>query len=90
MLEIIVKWLKDSGLMVNSSKTEICLFHRNDQQEVIVKVSGAPIKSKNSMNILEVIFDFKLNRKEQVTNTIKKIKQITLCRQTDKKIFHSR
>ena len=29
-LERIFKWLKDSGLIVNESKTELCLFHRND------------------------------------------------------------
>ena len=29
-LEIIIKWLKQSGLKVNDSKTEICLFYRKD------------------------------------------------------------
>jgi hypothetical protein len=29
-LEMIVKWLKDSGLKVNKSKTELCLFQQND------------------------------------------------------------
>jgi hypothetical protein len=70
-LEMIIKWLKDSGLMVNSSKTEICLFHRNDQPDVLVMISGAPVKSKKSMNVLGVIFDCKLNWNEQVANAIK-------------------
>ena len=35
-LEMIVKWLKDSGLIVNERKTELCLFHRNDAQLVSV------------------------------------------------------
>jgi hypothetical protein len=30
-LEMITKWLKESGLVVNESKTEVCLFHKNDQ-----------------------------------------------------------
>ena len=30
-LEMITKWLRDSGLVVNQSKTEICLFHKKDQ-----------------------------------------------------------
>ena len=36
-LEMITKWLRDSGLVVNESKTEICLFHRNDQPLIKVK-----------------------------------------------------
>ena len=27
---MITKWPKGSGLVVNESKTEVCLFHRND------------------------------------------------------------
>ena len=30
-LEMITKWLRDSGLVVNESKTELCLFHKNDK-----------------------------------------------------------
>jgi hypothetical protein len=29
-LEAITKWLRGSGLTVNQSKTELCLFHRLD------------------------------------------------------------
>ena len=29
-LEMITKWLKESGLVVNETKTEVCLFHLND------------------------------------------------------------
>ena len=29
-IEIIIKWLKESGLKVNDDKTEICLFYRKD------------------------------------------------------------
>ena len=36
-LEMIVKWLKGSGLVVNESKTEICLFHTNDQPQIRFK-----------------------------------------------------
>jgi hypothetical protein len=63
-LEAIIKWLKDSGLVVNSSETKVCLFHRNDQGEVVVRASGAQIKSKKSMNVIGVIFYCKLNWKE--------------------------
>jgi hypothetical protein len=46
-LEMILRWLKDCGLIVNSSKAEKCLFHRNDQQEVTVRVCEVPLESKN-------------------------------------------
>ena len=45
-LEMIVKWLKDLGLVVNESKTEICLFHNNDQPPIIVMLQGSAIVSK--------------------------------------------
>jgi hypothetical protein len=60
-LEMITKWLKDSGLIVNESKTEICIFHQNDQPLVKIKLQNVEIESKKSMNVLRVIFDCKLN-----------------------------
>ena len=59
-LNEIVKWLKDSGLKVNESKTEICLFHRKDTPQVVISVSGVNVKSKDHINVLGIIFDSKL------------------------------
>ena len=39
-LEIIIKWLKDSGLKVNYSKTEICLFYHADTQPIQIVING--------------------------------------------------
>ncbi len=74
-LETITGWLKDSGLRVNGSKTEVCLFHRMDCQSVIVNVNDSPIKSKNSMNVLGVTFDSKLNWSDHINNCTKKAKK---------------
>ena len=71
-LEMITKWLKDSGLKVNESKTEICLFHRNDPQKISIVLQGQTISSKPTMNVLGVIFDSKLNWNAQVSNAIMK------------------
>ena len=71
-LEMITKWLKDSGLIVNESKTEICMFHRNDTQTVTVMLQDKLITSKKHMNVLGVTFDSKLNWRQQVSNTIAK------------------
>ena len=71
-LEMICKWLRASGLVVNSSKTELCLFHPNDQPVTTIRVCNVPIKCKKSMNVLGVSFDSKLNWSEQVSNAIAK------------------
>ena len=56
-LEMITKWLKGSGLLVNEAKTEICLFHTRDQPPIKVRVLNAEITSSKSMNVLGVIFE---------------------------------
>ena len=71
-LEMITKWLKDSGLVVNSNKTELCLFHRNDQPEIQVRITDTFVKSKKSMNVLGVNFNCKLDWNIHVALTIKK------------------
>ena len=71
-LEMITKWLKDSGLKVNENKTEICLFHRNDTQLITLTLQDAVIQSKKSMNVLGVTFDSKLNWSIQTANAINK------------------
>ena len=71
-LEMIIKWLKDSGLKVNETKTEVCLFHRNDTQTITITLQDAQIKSKKCINVLGVTFDSKLNWSVQTTNAITK------------------
>jgi hypothetical protein len=39
-LEKIVKWLKDLGLQVNESKTELCVFHRNKNTNGTLKIDN--------------------------------------------------
>ena len=71
-LEMIIKWLKDSGLKVNEAKTEVCLYHRNDQPPINVRINNVNVTSKKSMNVLGITFDSKLNWGEQTANAIKK------------------
>ena len=40
-LEMITKWLLDSGLLVNESKTKVCLFHKNDQPKIVISIFNA-------------------------------------------------
>jgi hypothetical protein len=77
-LEMITKWLRDSGLVVNESKTEACLFHTQEQPPVEFKLQGVKIKTKKSMNVLGVIFDSKLNWQLHVATAITKAKRHSL------------
>ena len=59
-LEMITKWLRDSGLLVNEGKTGVCLFHKNDQPKISITLQNVKIESKKEMNVLGVLFDCKL------------------------------
>jgi hypothetical protein len=71
-LIMITKWLKDSRLKVNESKTELCLFHRKDTQSVQITLSNIFIRSKPSINVLGVTFDTKLQWMEQVSKAVRR------------------
>ena len=69
-LEMIIKWLKDSGLKVNDSKTEICLFHKSDVRSINITINEVIITSKRTMNVLGITFDSKLQWGPQIENVI--------------------
>ena len=86
-LEAITKWLKDSGLKVNESKTEICLFHRNDRRSIEISVNNVSLVSTPQIKVLGVIFDSKLTWAAQISNTIKKAKMALNAIKIIKKYF---
>ena len=63
---------KNSGLKVNETKTELCLFHRNDHPPINLEFNNEILITKNNMNVLGVSFDSKLNWQSQVEQTIQK------------------
>ena len=73
--ETMIDWLKNSGMKVNTDKTEFCIFHRNDVHPVTINLAGNLITSKSSVKILGVIFDSKLNWNNHVVCTIQKCKK---------------
>ena len=77
-LEMITKWLRDSGLVVNESKTELCPFHLNDQPVIQIRLQNVVITSKKSMNVLGILFDSKLNWKIHTAHAIAKAKNNSL------------
>ena len=71
-LEAITRWLKKSGLIVNETKTELCLFYKKDTHPVEIFLNGTKLHSKKSINALGVLFDSKLQWTDHVALTIKK------------------
>jgi hypothetical protein len=56
-LESITKWLRDSSLSVNKTKTELCLFAKGEMRPISVVLKGTVILSKSEINLLGVTFD---------------------------------
>ena len=73
-IELVIKWLRQSGLKVNDSKTELCLFYRKDTAPITITVFNETLISKNHMNVLGVTFDSKMQWHHQIQNTINKAK----------------
>ena len=71
-LEQIITWLKGSGLKVNQNKTEICIFHKNSCEVSNIMVDGTIVQTSDSINVLGVEFDSKLQWSKHISKTIKK------------------
>ena len=46
-LELMMKWLRQSGLVVNEEKTELCLFYKSDHPIINVTINNKLVTSKN-------------------------------------------
>ena len=87
-LEMMTKWLKDSGLTVNEAKTEVCLFYARDHPVINLRVNGIQVRSKKSMNVLGVKFDSKLQWNIQVAKTIMKARRASRAIKLIKRNFN--
>ena len=63
-------WLRDSGMKVNESKTDLCLFHRGDTTPITITINETQLTSKCRMNVLGVIFDSKLSWADHISHAI--------------------
>ena len=86
-IELIANWLKNSGLKVNESKTELCLFSRTTMPNITISINGVNVQSKQSMNVLGVQFDAQLNWSDQVSRVTTKAKQSLHAIRIIKKYF---
>jgi len=60
-------WFKNSGLVVNESKTEICIFHKTKKISANFVIGEAIVTSKNTLKVLGIIMDSNLNWEHQVS-----------------------
>ena len=86
-LESTNKWLRNSGLKVNESRTKICLFHRKDHQPIKIPLFNRSLLTKSQMNALGVTFVSKLQSHHQVQNANNKSKKSTSCNFPNMKIL---
>ena len=56
-LDIIIKWMKDSGLKVNENKTEICLFYRTVPPIISLEIGNQTVSTTPFMNVLGVVYN---------------------------------
>ena len=73
--ESLMTWLKDSGMQVNSKKTEFCIFNRNDVATKTIKLLDENVESKKEIRILGVTFDTKLSWSSHINLMILKCKK---------------
>jgi len=73
--EFLVDWLSNSGLKVNESKTEICIFYKQELQKQKVIIKNYEIESKKELKVLGLTFDSKLTWSAQVNQSISKSRQ---------------
>ena len=66
-----IEWLNDSGLMINTDKTEICIFHKSDTVCPLLTIGANVFQIKNQIKILGTVFDTKLQWNEHVHYAIR-------------------
>ena len=89
-METIAKWLKDSGLKLNETKTEICMVSRSDLAPVTVIVGGARIVSSDYMIVLGVIFDTKLSWSKHIKHSILKASKAPNAIKLNRRFFNTK
>ena len=61
-----ITWITKSGLKVNVSKTELCIFHRMDTSKGAITVGNVRVESSHQLSCLGIIMDNRLSWDKQV------------------------
>ena len=71
--------LESQKIKPTKSKIKICLFHRNQQDNITLTANGIQLHSKQYMNVLSVIFDLRPQWNEHIAHIIKKTNTVLHC-----------
>ena len=67
-----IEWLKKSGLVLNSSKTESCYFAKRElEHPPKIEIDGVTIETKMRMKVLGLTFDHKMSWEAHVEKLLK-------------------
>jgi len=68
---VLMGWFKSSGLVVNETKTEICIFHKTKKIKKTFIIGNENIESSTTLRALGVILDCNLNWESHINNLAK-------------------
>jgi len=85
---ILTNWFKDSGLVVNETKTEFCVFHKNKTINCTIRINNIEITNKPSMKALGLTLDAHLNWEDHILKQSKQCDKITMGFNLLKKHFN--
>jgi len=83
----LAKWFRDSGLVVNESKTEFCLFHKNQRTKESITINQTTIFDRGKIVVLGVILDQTLSWEDHIANLFKSLSKINSAFCIFKKYF---
>ena len=83
-----VTWTKNlNSKLVNESKTELCLFYKKDHHPIQLRVGNEILTTKNTINVLGVIFDAKLQWAPHISHAISRANTALCAIKLIKKYF---
>ena len=75
-LTTLTNWFADSGMLVNKSKTDACIFSRRDEQMIELTFGNSTVQAKKEIKILGVWFDSKMTWQKQVFEAINRTRRV--------------
>ena len=72
--EVAIKWFSDNNMIVNSKKFQAIIINRQNRENhnCFLNINNAEIKSKDSVTLLGIEIDSKLNFEKHVSTICKK------------------
>jgi len=85
---ILTTWFKASGLVVNETKTEFCVFHKTKKIRCQIEIGETAIQSKNEIKALGVTLDLNLTWESHINQTTKNCQKVNSGFRILKKYFN--